>query len=438
MAYPTVEYNASTGSDTSPTGNDGSGTNGDISGTTLTLNETVDFTGVGDDDTDYLWYAGSAGDRHLFQITAFSPSVGACTSLTLAETATTRNGSNWAVNGIRQTLENDSSRPDWEDCSTGWVFEFDAGTYDVTADCDPVIGAPEAGGGGYLEWRAKSGAASRPVIRATADVKILEPSTAGSNMVVRGLKFTTNAGTKNNTYVSKPATGSIHFIDCVFDANGSAYCFYSAGQGGKAFVDCYFTGATTYGVRLASADNDCLVYGCTFDGDGGSYFSTAAFYIGNSGAATSQVVILQSLFDGASGDAVFIGASAYTALFAIGNTIVGSGGDGIQKGGQAGSGWSGQLGMYLNNIFTHNTGYGARGSNDADSAANYFLDHCAFYSNTAGEILFQDFTSGSNNLSLSADPFTNRTGGDFTLNDTAGGGAACTGVGFPSTFPDGT
>jgi hypothetical protein len=45
---------------------------------------------------------------------------------------------------------------------------------------------------------------------------------------------------------------------------------------------------------------------------------------------------------------------------------------------------------------------------------------------------------GANDVALTAKPFTNSAGGDFSLNSTAGGGAACKGVGWPGIFPGGT
>ena len=187
----TVIYDATSGSDTAPTGNHGSGTNGDIATTTLTLNETVDFTGVADDDTDYLWFTGNAGDRHLFTITAFVGGVATCTSLTLSETCTaSRTASNWAVNGERKTLINDTTREDWDDYGTDWNIQFKEGTYLVG---DGQIQTPATATSETVPqiWSAHSSATSKPIIKRASTAsngRVVSPA-AAVNMRFTGLSF---------------------------------------------------------------------------------------------------------------------------------------------------------------------------------------------------------------------------------------------------------
>ena len=95
-----------------------------------------------------------------------------------------------------------------------------------------------------------------------------------------------------------------------------------------------------------------------------------------------------------------------------------------------------------NNIFANGSSYGMQGSS-AYAALPQF-DGNAYYSNTSGNRNNLDDTSGINGVSpytnvleviLTASPFVNAVGGDFTLNNTAGGGAACRGHGIPGTLP---
>jgi len=68
-------------------------------------------------------------------------------------------------------------------------------------------------------------------------------------------------------------------------------------------------------------------------------------------------------------------------------------------------------------IFYGNTGYGVGGS-DSDT----ILTNCAFGSNTAGAREFApSFEVGG--ITLTADPFTDNANDDYTINNTAGGGA---------------
>jgi hypothetical protein len=45
-----------------------------------------------------------------------------------------------------------------------------------------------------------------------------------------------------------------------------------------------------------------------------------------------------------------------------------------------------------------------------------------------------DYFGGTGDVTLTANPFTNPTTGDFSLNTAAGGGALCKGTGYPSTW----
>lgn len=86
-----------------------------------------------------------------------------------------------------------------------------------------------------------------------------------------------------------------------------------------------------------------------------------------------------------------------------------------------------------NNIFVGNGGYGMRTDQTHQVALHWLIDHNAFYNNTSGARL--GFLAGPNDITLTADPFTDGANGDFSLNATAGGGADLVGAGFPQTFP---
>lgn len=85
-------------------------------------------------------------------------------------------------------------------------------------------------------------------------------------------------------------------------------------------------------------------------------------------------------------------------------------------------------GAIYNNIIVDSNGYGI----ELYASQGQYLQrvhHNAFYSNDSGETDDQ-VPYASDNVTLTADPFTNAAGGDFTLNSTAGGGAACKAAGF--------
>lgn len=91
---------------------------------------------------------------------------------------------------------------------------------------------------------------------------------------------------------------------------------------------------------------------------------------------------------------------------------------------------------YVNCVAEGNTGFGF---NFTGGGVNQSLFHCAAFNNGSGNVggsanvLFNiNFVTGT------ASFFTNPATGDFSVNQTVGGGAAIRGVGFPSTFIDGT
>jgi hypothetical protein len=103
--------------------------------------------------------------------------------------------------------------------------------------------------------------------------------------------------------------------------------------------------------------------------------------------------------------------------------------------GNGGAGFNTQNGYanLINCIAETNTTYGYR-----VNAGLINMINCASYSNTSGR--FQNAGSGTQwsdtgSITGSGSFFTNAAGSDFTLNNTAGAGAVCRSVGFPTAFP---
>ncbi len=93
-----------------------------------------------------------------------------------------------------------------------------------------------------------------------------------------------------------------------------------------------------------------------------------------------------------------------------------------------------------NCIFAANNQYGIECDSAQISAPE---DFNAFYSNGVNETYRMTPNAGAavhvglHSVTLTGDPFTNAAGGDFSLNATAGAGAACRSTGFPGTLLDG-
>lgn len=113
----------------------------------------------------------------------------------------------------------------------------------------------------------------------------------------------------------------------------------------------------------------------------------------------------------------------------FGNTVYGNGRDGIRNTANFNISY-----LIQRNVLVNNGGYGLNFSGGLVIAAPEY-DNNAYYNNTSGTR--NNCGSGSSDVILTASPFTNAGSGDFSLNATAGGGAASRAAGIPGAFPGG-
>lgn len=155
----------------------------------------------------------------------------------------------------------------------------------------------------------------------------------------------------------------------------------------------------------------------------------------NGNSITFNVIANNS---GASSDGIMID---YGEPIILNNSIYNNGRDGIRMRQQYI-----MSNVIKNNILVSNAGYGLNDPSTANPAMpNY--DGNAYYNNTSGaRHNMDDTTSSSTNtngvspytnvldVTLTGVPFSNAGAGDFSLNDTAGQGAACKAAGTPGAF----
>lgn len=438
-------YDAVGGSDTAPsdraTNGSGSSASGTGAASTITLGATVDLTStipVADDGTDYIWCSTTAGERHLFRITSFTGGAATCTAVVVAEAigATTFSGANWHINGSRQTFLSDATNRDWEDWMDGWSIEFEAGTYTTNSTFNPGASITWTHAMEPIYMLAAPGAVSRPVITQSANSNMLKAS-ASVVLHVAGLKFdTTHTGTSPKIDVD---SGSITLVDCVVDASfGSATEAIECWGGNRSLTltRCYVTGGTTYVVKNLSAQV-CLIDSCVIDGQG-SYGTTAGVSL-----QARRSVIRGSVVGDCDGDGISVDNQYGVASpQVLNNTIVDNTGDGIVVVTSSPPGATAHYhGRVENNIIAFNGLYGVRTPISlSDNNLRYVLFiNNATYSNTSGAYIGQITAANSiGAVTLTADPFTNRAANDYTLNNTAGGGADCRAAAYPAALPDGT
>lgn len=144
-------------------------------------------------------------------------------------------------------------------------------------------------------------------------------------------------------------------------------------------------------------------------------------------AAAKAVKCIASGNSGASSDGFNAGSVGY---YAEGCVAYGNGRDGFNLDSNSG------FGTYLANCLAYGNSGEGFGTDGIKSGA--FLLNCAGGSNTSGNYNATNLPNVDNFQALTANPFTNAASGDFSLNNTAGGGAALRGAGFPGAMPRGT
>lgn len=263
---------------------------------------------------------------------------------------------------------------------------------------------------------------------------------------------TTNS---TNLFLWLNGGGAFTFRNIIFSntATTRSTCFStsSSGQGLLAFVNCNFSGFTNLigGSGTGTPINCLMCHNCQFSAFTSDIFTaycgTLMLYgcllTGGSGWGINQPagntilsIHLRNtvIYNCTSGGIKISDANTWsqvTALHIINCVIEDCGSDGIHLGG---GGTANPTYLYLlNTIIENNSGYGVNARN---LASYYFGGYNAYYNNTNGAYNTTYYPGFSTDITLTATAINNASGGDFTLNNTSGGGAACKAVGFESTL----
>lgn len=182
---------------------------------------------------------------------------------------------------------------------------------------------------------------------------------------------------------------------------------------------CVATRCTTGFQSVSQRSLNCFADTCVTGFSGGNLTGcvakscTTGFNLSNTNTAASDCVAYSCTGDGF---VVSVGCSVDNC------SSYGNGGDGFDLSATTCS-------MASNCVATGNTGYGFNTPASVAGQQGCRLILCAAYSNTAGNVSNAlQFNDGF--VTLSADPFTNAASGDFSLNNTSGGGAALRGIGL--------
>ncbi|MCP3882359.1 MAG: hypothetical protein GY701_28790 [Sulfitobacter sp.] len=423
MTVATVIYDATNGSDTAASGSNlpataKTGVDGDGVTNTLTLNETVDFTGVADDGTDVLYYEGATTDRHLFTIASFNPSVAACTTITTTEAfSASRTAKKWAVGGKRKTLENDSGRYDHADWGAGWVIEFEVGTYTITNALTPPGGTRTTG---PTTLRAVSGAATRPVLDVASNIYVVSSGDMGTgeSLVIKGLDINSTATSLAALRCGSVDDSDIYLIDCEFDTVDIGVLLEASATGnGIQIVGCTFTSSADSAIEAAAGADDWRVQivNCKFiDITTGN---TAAILAHD--PDTTQWLVFGCTFSNCDrGVSCEVDNGTSASVIIRQNTIYGSD-EGVLIWHAGGTFPDGMQIDCSGNIF-HTCDYGFY-VNDTQFA-NKIIGPNAFYNSTSGDRGNVADHDDNIDSTLTENPFEDPASADFDLNNAVNGG----------------
>jgi len=282
----------------------------------------------------------------------------------------------------------------------------------ATADYTLGTGISWSGGGGnsgprLIGYTTTRGDGGRATVKATAGITMF---TLG-NFIMRLENFVIDGDSQSGSRgVTSNAQGQVY--NCVIKN-----CTHGGwvGSGGGKLVRSEVTACGSTGtngaVVLSSSDAvvDCDIHDNTTVG---VYSSGVVIVTGNK--------IYNNT--GASSDGLSFEGNGGTVER---NTVYGNGRDGAI----ARFSYSMRC-VVKNNLFVGNARYGLNGSGFGSTYVIPDWSHNAYYNNTSGAR--NNLSAGEDDVTLTADPFTDAAGDDFTLNNTAGGGAACRAAGYPA------
>ena len=380
--------------------------NGVTNGTTTIATTSASADMVG----NIAYIAGGSGSisgnwyQIVSQVTGVSITVDRSTGLTTGTGVTINVGGAWATLTPWPTPAQGGN--------TCWVKA--TGTYGLGAHLNLSITGPSTGQltliAGYTSTRGDGGKATihcTTTLTGSACINVNTPGLVFANFTVSA-----NSNSARGIQISTAAT-SVQNVD----ASGftDSYAFFSSNNATQ-FVNCSATSCTCVGFSQSAYTwfIDCYASGCEVG------FSLA------SGGASTLIRCTSANNTGSSSYHGFDVEGSQTQVTMINCVAYGNGGDGFRI-------EESQQTVYViqNCISYANTGWGFNYPT-APTGTFFGMDYNAYGANTAGNL--NNLPTGAHDATLTANPFNAPASGDFSLNSTSGGGAACKAAGFQGSF----
>jgi len=275
---------------------------------------------------------------------------------------------------------------------------------------------------GYTSTRTDNGRAT--FTTATNSTPILSITGTCVNVEVDNISFTTTASVKDDCFKCGTTGYMFAFFNCVVDGFTTGFDSNSNNAQPLIIGNCEVKNCTTSGISNGSST---YIYDSYIHGNAiGMQNPSAAGSGGNNEFLVVNCIVASNTSQGMNMTAGSVNGSfchvdvSYCSFYS--NT-----GDHIKitVGGNA-------AGLAVRNTIFYGGSAYAINFTVASQYTMMYLRYNAFGSNSSGN--YNNCPTGTGDVALSSNPFTNAGSGDFSLNSTAGGGAACKAAGFPGAM----
>ncbi len=308
------------------------------------------------------------------------------------------------------------------------IYVKASGSYTVTVTQNLVAGDGGTGNNitsfiGYTTTRGDNGKVTWTT--ATNSVALVTFA-ASNNFLFANFNFTCTAGTRGNGFTAGTSgiDGNLQLINCVFDGfniglNGvfvGTFCWAPL-----IMIGCEVKNSVVQGVLNGY---NVIMDGCFIHDNSGDGLA-----FNNTGDLQQSAAITRSVFYNNGGHGLKDNSGAGNNNFVLieNCAFVSNTSDGASSNNGTASAY-----VVVNSIFVSNGGFGF----NTGAWKNVYQRNNAWYNNTSGKYPTGG-PAAAGEVILTGTPFTNAAAGDFTLNSTAGAGAACKTVGYPAAIPGG-
>lgn len=283
---------------------------------------------------------------------------------------------------------------------------------------------------GYTSTRGDGGRAT--ITTATNSVTLIGADNLKASFT--NILFSTTAGT--------PAVGitqsgsdfpSVMFTNCKFTGFTQAL---NCSARTLTMIDVEVTACTSSTGAIVINSNQIAAHfaGCYMHANTGPAVTMTASGGGYNGTLLFTFTVLYANGTGVSGQSAVNSNDSSAAWVFVNSALVSNTGDGVSIGASSGANYCPVA--LVSCVIENNGGYGVNVGTAATAGSNSWGNITngasnAYRNNTSGDR--NNFPVLPGDVTLTAEPFNNISSGDFTLNSTAGGGAACKSAGFQST-----